>query len=250
MTRLLITLCTYNERENIELLVPEIQAVAPDAELLIIDDNSPDGTGQVAQTLADATSRIHVLHRPRKDGLGAATVAGFRYAIEHQYDLLINLDADFSHNPRFIPELLARAAESDVVIGSRYVAGGGVTGWTLKRKIMSRLINAWARLLLGLKTWDNSGSYRCYRVACLAQIEWKRTVSRGYAFQEEVLYRLRRAGCSFSESPILFEDRRFGTTKINLKESLSAVRDIFRLGLQNLRGCPVRVDFDSAKSRT
>lgn len=239
MNRLLITLCTYNERENIELLIPEILAVVPHAEVLVIDDHSPDGTGRVVDEMAVADPRIHVLHRAGKFGLGTATVAGFQYAVAQQFELLINLDADFSHHPRFIPDLLSRMDSCDVAIGSRYVAGGGVVGWTLRRHMMSRAINTWARLLLGLRTRDNSGSYRCYRVSRLARIDWSRTVSRGYAFQEEVLYRCRRIGCKFTESPIVFEDRRYGVTKINLRECVTAVRDILRLGWQNLRGEPV-----------
>lgn len=239
LPRLLITVCTFNERENIELLIPELLAVAPQATVLVIDDNSPDGTAAVVAQLSAADSRIQLLQRPGKLGLGSATVAGFLYAIQQQYDLLINLDADFSHQPRYIPDLLHAIAGCDVVIGSRYVAGGGVVGWNLKRHFMSRAINLWARLLLGLSTRDNSGSYRCYRVSCLATIDWDRTLSRGYAFQEEVLYRCQRAGCRFVEVPIVFEDRRFGVTKINWKESVTAVVDILRLAVQNLLRKPV-----------
>lgn len=246
MKRLLITLCTYNERENIELLIPEILAVVPHAEILVIDDHSPDGTGGIVEVMARGDQRIHVLHRAGKFGLGTATVAGFQYAVAQQFELLINLDADFSHHPRFIPDLLSHMDSCDVAIGSRYVPGGGVVGWTLKRHLMSRAINTWARLLLGLRTRDNSGSYRCYRVSRLARIDWSRTVSRGYAFQEEVLYRCRRIGCTFTESPIVFEDRRYGVTKINLQECLTAVRDILRLGWQNLCRHPVE-DLPSAE---
>src|SRR5262249_46044540 len=149
--RLLVTLCTYNERENLPALIPEIWNFAPDADILVIDDNSPDGTGQLADEWAARDPRVHVLHRPGKLGLGTATVAGFRYAIEHDYSLLINLDADFSHHPRHIPALRECMSHSDVAIGSRYVPGGGVVGWGLKRKFMSRCINTYARVLLGLR---------------------------------------------------------------------------------------------------
>ncbi|MBM3970187.1 MAG: polyprenol monophosphomannose synthase [Planctomycetes bacterium] len=240
MPRLLITLCTYNEYENLPRLIPEIHAIAPDADVLVIDDNSPDGTGQLAEDLAAADSRIKVLHRAGKLGLGTATVAGFRLAIEYGYDQVLNMDADFSHHPRYLPTIRECLNRVDVAIGSRYVPGGGVLGWNWRRSFMSRGINFYARLLLGLRTSDNSGSFRCYRVAKLAEIDWKRIRARGYAFQEELLYRCRAVGCSFEETPITFEDRRFGTSKINWKESVAALWVIFRLGLDRLCGTPVR----------
>lgn len=238
MKRLLITICTYNELENIQLLLPELRQVVPEAEILVIDDNSPDGTGNAVRQLATSDPNIRLLHREQKEGLGAAILAGFEYGIDKNYELLINMDADFSHNPRHIPAMLELSKSVDVVIGSRYVAGGGVVGWSLKRHLMSRSINLYARLLLGLKTKDNSGSFRCYAVHKLAEIEWARTMSTGYAFLEEVLYRCRQGGCSFAESPITFEDRRFGETKINWTEAVKAVWVIFRLGLQRITGTP------------
>ena len=240
MTRTLITLCTYNERENIALLIPELRAVAPDATILIIDDNSPDGTGKLADELSAADPRVQVLHRAGKLGLGTATLAGFRHGIDNGFEYVVNLDADFSHNPKYIPELLNRMTQCDVAIGSRYVHGGGVAGWTRGRKLMSQSINLWARLCLGLSTKDNSGSYRCYRISKLAEIDWDRTMAAGYAFQEEVLYRSQRVGCIMSEVPIIFEDRRFGTTKINLGECLTAGWVILALGIQRLLRCRVK----------
>lgn len=232
--RLLITLCTYNERENLELLIPEIQQHAPDADILVIDDNSPDGTGELADAIAEADSRIHVLHREGKQGLGSAIVAGFRYGIDQSYDYLINLDADFSHPPHNIPDLSACMERADVAIGSRYVPGGDVVGWGFRRHFMSKGINLYARCLLGLKTKDNSGSYRCYRVSKLRELDFDRVVARGYAFQEEILYRCRRIGCRFEETPIIFEDRRYGESKINWREAVAALWVIFRLGIENL----------------
>ncbi len=234
MTKILITLCTYNERGNLRELIAELHMHAPLASILVIDDNSPDGTGQLTDALALADSRVQALHREGKLGLGTATLAGFRYAIEHQFELLINLDADFSHSPKYVPDLLARMSDNDVAIASRYVAGGGVSGWTRGRKLMSQLINFWAQALLGLTTADNSGSYRCYRVSKLAEIDWDLTIATGYAFQEEVLYRCQTVGCRMAEIPIVFEDRRYGVTKISLKECLTAVWVIFRLGIQRL----------------
>lgn len=246
----LITLCTYNERENIAVLVPELLETMPDSHILIVDDNSPDGTGRLADELASQDTRIRVVHRTGKLGLGSANVASYRYAIEHGYEFLLNLDADFSHPPRFARQIVAAMHNADVAIGSRYVAGGQILGWTRQRHFMSRLINFWARFWLGLKTRDNSGSYRCYRVSQLARIDWSKAVSTGYAFQEEILYRCRRAGCRITEIPITFEDRRYGTTKINKKECLKAVLDIVKLGFQNLRGVSVLYDHEPSVAQT
>ncbi len=231
LQRLLVTLCTYNERDNVAALIPEIWRYAPHADILVIDDHSPDGTGALADEWAVREPRVRVLHRPGKLGLGTAMLTGFHYAFEHGYEFLVNLDADFSHPPRFIPALLALMDRADVAIGSRYVVGGGVVGWGLRRHFMSRAINCYARILLRLKTRDNSGSYRCYRLEKLKEIDFSRFLSRGYAFQEEILYRCRRIGCRFAETPIVFEERRYGSSKINLKESLAAGWIILRLAL-------------------
>jgi dolichol-phosphate mannosyltransferase len=234
--KLLITLCTYNECENLPTLIPEIHAVAPDADILVIDDNSPDGTGRLVDEMGQSDPRIHCLHRAGKLGLGTATVAGFEYGIQHGYSQLINMDADFSHHPSYLPELRAGMSEADVTIGSRYVPGGGVVGWNWVRHCMSRSINMYARLLLGLTNRDNSGSFRCYDVGLLAKIDFTQVRSRGYSFQEEILYMCRRAGCRFREIPIVFEDRRFGTSKINWKESVMAGWIILRLGIDRVSG--------------
>jgi dolichol-phosphate mannosyltransferase len=239
VARLLITLCTYNECENLPKLIPDIHAIAPDADVLVIDDNSPDGTGRLADDMATKDSRIKVLHRSGKLGLGTATVAGFQYAIEQGYGHVLNMDADFSHHPRHLPAIRDCLNRVDVAIGSRYIPGGGVVGWNWRRHFMSQSINIYARLFLGLKTRDNSGSFRCYRVAKLAEIDWSRIRARGYAFQEELLYRCRAVGCLFEETPITFEDRRFGTSKINWKESVAALWVIFRLSLDRLCRVPV-----------
>lgn len=229
--RLLVTVCTYNERENLPALIPEILQYAPQADVLVIDDNSPDGTGQIADEMAARDPRVKVMHRPGKLGLGTATLAGFRFAIDHDYTWVLNLDADFSHHPRYIPSLMGCARVSDVVIGSRYMPGGGVVGWGLKRKLMSRGINFYARLFLRLKTRDNSGAFRCFRVSRLREIDFDQIISRGYAIQEEILYRCRKIGCTFAETPIVFDDRRFGQSKINMREAALALWIIFRLGV-------------------
>jgi dolichol-phosphate mannosyltransferase len=221
--RLLVTLCTYNERENIARLVPEVLRHAPHADVLVVDDNSPDGTGRLVDDLAAQDPRIHALHRPGKQGLGTATVAAFRYGIDHGYDLLLNMDADFSHPPEVIPALLAAADRADVAVGSRYVPGGGVEGWGPRRRFMSAGINWYARLVLGLRTRDNSGSFRCYRVARLKQVDLDRIRAKGYAIQEEVLFRCRQAKCTFEEVPFVFKDRTVGESKISWQDALGAL---------------------------
>ncbi len=237
----LITVATYNERENLPKLADEIFRFAPTADLLVIDDHSPDGTGAWCDERASAEPRLRCLHREGKLGLGTAIIAGMKYAVEHQYDYLLNLDADFSHPPRCIPALLAGmdppgGDARDVMIASRYVRGGGTEGWPLKRKLMSRGVNLYARVLLGLKPKDCSGSFRCYRVSLLKQLDFAAIRSRGYSFQEEILWHLKRAGARFGETPFVFVDRRVGSSKINGGEAVNAVKIIFGLGLRNWLG--------------
>ena len=232
----LVSLATYNEKENLPSLVQEIHQFLPAADVLVIDDNSPDGTGQLVDQLAAADPRIHVLHRAGKLGLGTAIIAGMRYAIEHGYDFLINMDADFSHHPRYLPAMLAGMANRDVMIGSRYVPGGGVKDWPLQRQLMSRAVNGMSRLLLRIPARDTSGAYRCYRVAKLKEMDLERIWSRGYSFQEEILYRCRKVGCRFSETPIVFEDRRAGQSKVNLKEAVRSLTILLLLGGASLVG--------------
>jgi len=217
--------------------IQTIRQFAPRSSILIIDDNSPDGTGKIADELAVELPAIHVMHRPGKLGLGTAMLEAISFAVGNQYDYLLNLDADFSHPPRFIPALLDGMRDHDVMIGSRYVPGGGVEGgFTFKRKFMSSGINWYARVLLGLTSKDNSGAYRCYRVSKLAQIDLSKVRSRGYSFQEEILYWCKRVGCRIGETPILFENRRFGASKINTREAASALWILLQLGLGRIRG--------------
>lgn len=235
--RLLVSLATYNESGNLRDLVQEIRRFAPHAEVLVIDDNSPDGTGAIADALSEELPGIHVIHREGKQGLGSAILLAMKFAIDHGYDYYLNLDADFSHPPRFIPALLEGMKNHDVMIGSRYIPGGGVEGeFNLKRKFMSSGINWYARLLLGLRTKDNSGSFRCYRVSKLAEIDLSRVRSRGYSFMEEILFWCRKVGCTFGETPILFENRRSGVSKINKAEALKALQILAKLGVDRVTG--------------
>jgi dolichol-phosphate mannosyltransferase len=244
--RLLVSLATYNEAGNLRDLVTTIREFAPHASILIIDDNSPDGTGRIADALREQLPEIHVIHRAGKLGLGTAMLEAIRFAIDHNYDLFLNLDADFSHPPKYIPALLAGMSDHDVMIGSRYIPGGAVEGeFNFKRKFMSTGINWYARVLLGLRTKDNSGSFRCYRVSKLAQIDLDRVKSRGYSFQEEILFWCKEVGCRMGETPILFMNRRSGVSKINKREAVSALGILLRLGVSRALGgtrMPARSD--------
>ena len=232
-------MCTYNERDNLEPLITAIHEHAPDADVVVVDDGSPDGTGQLADELAAADARVHVLHRPHKMGLGTALLAAVAYAIEHDYEFLLNLDADFSHHPRYIPSLRSAMEHSDVAIGSRYVPGGQIEQWGTRRKIMSWAINAYARTLLRLPLSDTSGSFRCYRVAELRKLDFSLFKARGYAVLQELLYRCRRLGCRFAEVPITFANRRHGQSKINYREVAAALSVILQLGVESLYGARV-----------
>ncbi|WP_231756520.1 polyprenol monophosphomannose synthase [Lignipirellula cremea] len=238
--RVLVAIATYNEIENLPQIVDEIYSHCPHVDILVIDDNSPDGTGDWCDERLVEDRRFHCIHRPGKQGLGSATFAGMRFALENGYEYVATMDADFSHSPRFLPDLLACVREgvdpADVAIGSRYVAGGGVQGWPLKRRIMSRLINLYARVMLGLQVRDCSGAFRCYRTSVLRELDFSDMQSQGYSYLEEILWRLKRQDVRFAETPILFVDRIAGQTKINLREAFSAVWIIFQLGLKNWTG--------------
>lgn len=237
----LVSVATYNEIENLPRLVAEIFRQLGEVDILVVDDNSPDGTGQWCDQAAATGPRIRCLHRPGKLGLGTATLDGMRFALDAGYRYLINLDADFSHDPRHLPEILRGMDPDDepprdVVVGSRYVPGGGVRGWPFYRRWMSRAVNAYSRWLLGLGVRDCSGSFRCYRVAKLRELELDTFRSRGYSIYEELLWHLRRHGARIAEIPIVFVDRRYGQTKINSAEACRAVVVILRLAISGWVG--------------
>ena len=234
----LVVVATYNEIENLPRLVDEIFAYCPDVNVLVIDDNSPDGTGEWCDRRGAEDARVACLHRAGKLGLGSATVAGFRYALEREYEFVLTMDADFSHHPRYLPDLRGpvETADSqvDVMVGSRYVPGGGIQGWPLHRLIMSRGINSYSRLLLGLKVNDCSGAFRCYRTSILRRIDLDEIRSRGYSYVEEILWLLDRQDARFGEAPIVFVDRELGQTKIDWREAVTALVLILRFGVQRL----------------
>jgi dolichol-phosphate mannosyltransferase len=229
--RILVSLATYNERDNLAPLIQEIRQAVPTADVLVIDDNSPDGTGDLAERLAVDDPHIRVMHRAGKLGLGTAILAGMRYALDENYDFLVNMDADFSHHPRYLPAILAGMNRNDVMIGSRYIKGGGTVNWPLSRRLLSSGVGLVVRLLMRIPARDTSGAYRCYRISKLRQAQLERVRSRGYSFQQEVLYRCRKAGCKIGETPIIFENRRAGASKVNPREAARSMAMIVSIGL-------------------
>jgi dolichol-phosphate mannosyltransferase len=234
--RVLVNVATYNERENIGRLIEEIHQIAPHVDVLVVDDNSPDGTGKVVDELAGRDPRVHALHRAGKLGLGTAILAAMNYAMEKNYDLMVNMDADFSHSPSYLPEVLAGMAHNDVMIGSRYIRGGGSRNWPLSRRAISKTVNAIVRLLFRMQVRDASGGYRCYRVAKLRQTLLADFWSRGYSFQQEMLYRCHLAGSKIGETPIIFDNRKFGKSKVSPKESVRSLSLILYLGMRSVFG--------------
>ncbi|HXC53541.1 MAG TPA: polyprenol monophosphomannose synthase [Candidatus Limnocylindrales bacterium] len=230
-----IVIPTYNESENIERLVAEILALPVGAHVVVVDDNSPDGTGELLDKLAAVEPRLHVVHRPAKLGLGTAHIAGIRKADALGLDPIGTMDADFSHHPRYIPNLIAGLAHNDVMIGSRYVAGGGTKDFGLHRQLLSRTANTFARTMLGLTSGDCTAGFRLYRRETLASIDLDSIFSNGYSFLIEILFLVQAAGWKVGESPILFEDRREGISKISRKEIAKAVYTVLRLFAQRGR---------------
>jgi dolichol-phosphate mannosyltransferase len=229
MPRTLVALATYNEIENLPGLVDQILSTLPMADVLVVDDNSPDGTGKWCETRSANEPRLRCLHRPAKQGLGSATIAAAQYAIRENYDLFVTLDADWSHDPQHLPALIHATAHADVAIGSRYVAGGTIDGWPLRRSIASRGINRLSRLLLRLPVRDLSGAFRAYRVAKLRELDLACIRATGYAYLEEILWHLARARATFAEIPITFHQRRAGSSKINAREAMAKLSTLMRL---------------------
>ncbi len=223
--RLLTIIATYNEKENLPVLVEQLQRLIPETQILVIDDNSPDGTGTWCREREANDASFQCIHRAGKFGLGSATIEGFRFALEHDFDLIATMDADFSHAPEslrtMVDAMLKEANQGiGVAIGSRYIEGGAIEGWPIFRHLSSRLVNGFARLFLRLPTRDNSGAFRVYRRAALEAIEVDRIEAEGYAYLEEILWRLHRQGVKMLEIPITFVDRTKGASKTNLAMGL------------------------------
>jgi len=232
--RATVCLPTYNERENIERMVRALDALG--VHVLVIDDNSPDGTGEIADRLAGELERISVLHRERKEGLGPAYLAGFKRALADGADLILEMDCDFSHDPAGVPRLIAAAEDADLVLGSRYVEGGATANWGLVRRFISRFGSLYAQILLGLRVRDLTGGFKCYRRAVLEALPLDEIHAKGYAFQIECTYRTRRKGFRVRESPITFVDRVEGGSKMSKAIVVEAFWKVPLLRLQALGG--------------
>ncbi len=225
----LVCLPTYDEAENLRPMVAAILASAPMVDILVVDDNSPDGTGKIADQLAAADSRVKVLHRAGKEGLGRAYLAAFSWALARDYGLVLEMDCDFSHDPRYLPAMLAAAERADLVLGSRYVDGGGTVNWGAGRKLISRGGSLYARTVLGLRIRDLTGGFKCFRREVLEAIDLPTVECTGYAFQIELTYRAVRKGFRVLELPIVFEDRRVGHSKMSRRILLEAVRKVWSI---------------------
>ncbi len=229
--RTLIVVPTYNERENVARLIGELLAVAPDADVCLLDDASPDGTAECAEELYGSDPRFSVLRRTGARGYGRSLVDGYRRALDGGYARLVQLDADFSHDPRRIPALVEASGRADVVIGSRYCEGGGVENWPLRRRLLSRFANAYVARITGLRVRDTTSGFRCYTRRALRSLLDGRIAGEGYAFLVEATYRARRAGLRISEVPIIFTDRREGQSKMSRKVILESILMPWRLRL-------------------
>ncbi len=238
MLQVAVIVPTYNERENIEALVTQLLALPVAVRVIVVDDKSPDGTGAIADRLAAKNdARVGVIHRASKLGLGTAYVAGFRRALAEGADLICTMDADFSHNPRYVPAMVDKIGQGyDLVIGSRYVRGGGTSGCTFDRKLLSWGANAFARAMLGLCAHDATAGFRCYRRKVLESMDPDEIKASGYSIQIEMLYRVQRRGWRVSEVPIVFENRRLGTSKVSKDEIVLALGTVLRLAWARLTG--------------
>lgn len=232
MADVLIVMPTYNEADNLARIVPAIHEVLPRAHVLVVDDGSPDGTGHLADTLAEHDPRVHVLHRAAKQGLGRAYLAGFRWALEREYRFVFEMDADFSHQPKYLaPMLQAAEAGADVVVASRYTKGGGTEGWSLKRKLISRCGGLYARAVLWLPVTDPTGGFKCFTREVLQALPFDQILNAGFGFQIELNYRCHKLGFRFAEVPIVFPDRKAGASKMSGAIFQEALVNVWRLRL-------------------
>ena len=227
--RACVVLPTYDERENLPQIVPAVLAASPVLDVLVVDDDSPDGTGAIADSLAAREPRVRVLHRPHKEGLGRAYLAGFDVALRAGYGRVLGMDADFSHDPAALPSLLAVSRDADLVLGSRYVAGGGTVNWGVGRRLLSRGGNLYARAVLGAGIHDLTGGFKCFRREVLERIDLGTVTTTGYAFQIELTWRALRAGFRVVEIPIIFADRRVGHSKMTRGIVLEALWKVWAI---------------------
>ena len=229
----LVIVPTYNERDNLPALVQRVTALPGPVEMLVVDDNSPDGTGQLADELAARNPRLHVLHRAGKNGLGRAYIAGFKWALARDYEFIMEMDGDFSHNPDDIPAFLKAAQEADLVLGSRYRNGIRVINWPLRRLILSMGAGKYVRAITGMPFSDPTGGFKCFRRRALLSLDLDAVQSNGYSFQIELTHNIWRQGMNVAEVPIIFTDRFQGTSKMSTKIIREALWMVWRLWLQN-----------------
>jgi dolichol-phosphate mannosyltransferase len=232
----LIIIPTYDEIENLGSIVPRVLEQGANIEVLVVDDNSPDGTGQLADKLASDEPRIHVLHREKKEGLGRAYLAGFKWALEHDHDYIFEMDADFSHDPKFIPEFLRAIEDVDLVIGSRYKDGVNVINWPMSRLLLSKGANLYSHFATGLPLTDSTGGFKCFRRRVLETLNLDAVHSNGYAFQIELSFRAWKKGFKLVEIPIVFVDRVEGTSKLNKGIVREAIWMVWFLRLKAMFG--------------
>lgn len=237
MTNVIIVVPTYNERESIENLAAKIFEVIATVDILFVDDNSPDGTGQLADQMAAADPRIHVLHRQQKQGLGRAYLAGFQWALARPYQFIFEMDADFSHNPEDVPRFLELAKQADLVLGSRYIGGVRVINWPLNRLILSRGAAIYVKLITGMPFTDPTGGYKCFRRRVLENIDLNAVRSNGYSFQIEMTHRAWLNGFRIAELPIVFEDRHSGTSKMHRGIIWEALLLVWKIGFHRRHQC-------------
>jgi dolichol-phosphate mannosyltransferase len=245
--RSVVLIPTYNERENLPRIVDRLHAAVPDVDVLVLDDNSPDGTGHVADELALADGRITVVHRTGKQGLGRAYITGFAWARDHGYDFAVEMDADGSHQPEELPKLLSAAEEADLVIGSRWVNGGTVVNWPRYRKAISILGNTYTKFMLGMPVKDATGGYRVYRISALDAIDLESVDSVGYGFQVDMTWRAVRAGMRVVEVPIEFRERELGESKMSGAIVLEAMFSVTKWGVSRAFGAVHRARQPAAK---
>lgn len=229
--RVVTIIPTYNERQSLPLTLDRLRAAVPSSDVLVVDDNSPDGTGELADTFAGEDSAVHVLHRQGKEGLGAAYIAGFRWALARGYDIIVEMDADGSHQPEQLPALLDAAAGAHLVIGSRWVPGGSVVNWPFHRKLLSRAGSLYSRTMLGLSVRDITAGYRAFRRETLESIDLATVDSVGYGFQVDMTFRVAKNGLRIVEVPITFVEREYGDSKMSGNIVLEAIASVTRWGL-------------------
>lgn len=246
----LIIIPTYNELDNLRPLLSEIFTYAPTSDILIVDDNSPDGTGARADEIAEEDTRVHVLHRAGKLGLGTAYIAGFKYAIANNYDAAFEMDADFSHDPRYLPDFLKAIESADLVIGSRYIPGGDTPNWSFLRRFISGGGNIFARTVLGLPIHDCTAGYRCYRREVLERLDLDAIRAQGYAFQVELVYRVLQQGFNIVEIPIIFMDRRVGKSKMSRTIFVEGFLSVLRMRFGTQNAAPRQHVYDTPRLQT